>query len=89
MATTKEQISEWFDEGLRDRHPKDYMLIVHDNYSHEDYPVFSTTADFAANYAYYNGPNMQKIMEVYRLGWNKLFQLREPRAFNYPDGFKP
>jgi hypothetical protein len=35
-------------------------------------------------YRQYNGPNMQKVMEVYDLAMNKSEQLAERRAMHLP-----
>jgi len=82
--TTATEIKGWFDRGINSK--MDFMIVVCDTYDYEDYPVFCKSEQFAAEYAEHNGPNMQKIMEVYNLSipWEKQ---QGHRVFNPPVGF--
>jgi hypothetical protein len=83
MAATKEDISRWFDKGKKDG--ATHLLVVCDTYEFEDYPVFVHSAKEAKEkYAKFNGPNMQKVMEVYDISMNKADQLAENRANHLP-----
>ncbi len=64
MATTKQEISGWFDKGKNEG--STHMLVVCDTFDYEDYPVYVTKlCNVNEVYKNYNGPNMQKVMEVY------------------------
>lgn len=81
MTTTKTELSDWFDRGVAQK--QRYMIVVCDTFDWEDYPVFVTpTADrpISAEVAAYNGPNMQKVMEVYDLQAPKAAQLSQHRV---------
>lgn len=82
MATTKQDISNWFDRGLD--LGADFMIIVCDTFDYEDYPVFCTSDVFKETHDKHNGQDMQKIMEVYDLSMDKDEQLSQERVFNYP-----
>ena len=86
MATSKTDISQWFDKGRTDG--EDFMIIVCDTYDWEDYPIYTKTAEFSDTYEHYNGRSMQKIMEVYNLALDKQVQLGEISAFHYPPDFQ-
>lgn len=82
--TTKEDISRWFDEGVRQN--ATHMLVVCDDYDHEDYPVYIKPGENARerHNEYTSGKHsMQRVMEVYSLTQDKAKQLNEGRAFNY------
>lgn len=85
MATTKEEISGWFDRGIRDK--QDFMFVVVDSYDHEDYPVYCTADDFEKTFQSNNGKDMQHIMEIYDLHRNREEQLSMHRCFSYPKEF--
>ena len=59
--------------------------MVCDTFDHEDYPVYVKPGeDVRAIYAQYNGPNMQRVMEVYNLLWDRDSQLRSgTRTLNF------
>jgi hypothetical protein len=79
--TTKDEIGAWFDRGLADPKKPTHMLVVVDGFDHEDYPVFVYPTDKVHDvYNEYNGPNMQRVMEVYNLCENKTVQLNEYRV---------
>lgn len=82
MATTKEDITEWLHRGQEKK--ATHMLVVCDTFSWEDYPIFVMPGQDARKIAEANnGPNMTKLMEVYKLSddWQK--QLNQRRCFNY------
>jgi len=82
MATTKEDISGWFDRGVEKG--ATHMLVVCDTFDWDDYPVYVTPEqDVQKSYDAYNGKNMQKVMEVYNLKTDKQKQLSQHRAFNF------
>lgn len=86
MATTKEQISKWFDNAKSEGW--DFLFIVCDTFSYEDYPVGVKIQEYETKYKEFHDRNMQKIMEVYDLSLNKESQINEHRAFHHPDGRK-
>ncbi len=81
MGTTRQDISSWFDQGVKKK--ATHLIVVCDTFDHEDYPVYAANeAEASKKYTEYNGPNMQRVMEVYDLRMNKEQQLNEHRAFN-------
>jgi hypothetical protein len=77
---TKDVISKWFDEGKSKG--AQYMLIACDTFDWEDYPVFTMSKEsMKEEYKRLNGPNMQKVMEIYDLQGDKSEQLAEYRVF--------
>ena len=75
-------ISEWFDKGKEQGHS--HMLIVCDTFDYEDYPVYvGIDENVEKIYNQYNGPNMQRVMEVYKLSDDKEVQLNIQRACNF------
>lgn len=66
MGTTKELIRSWLMEGKRKG--ATHVVVVCDTFDHDDYPVYVLATEDAQEVVdQYNGPNMQKVMEVYRL----------------------
>ena len=81
MVTTREMIQEWWTRGKAQN--ATHMIIVCDTFDHEDYPVFVMPGeDVHQKVAEYNGPNMQRVMEVYNFAMKFEKQLAEYRAFN-------
>jgi hypothetical protein len=85
--TTKQTIFDWFMEGKRDG--ADYMLVVCDEFSHEDYPVYvgrdHWDADYNDPYAaieHYTHKSMQRVLEVYDLHQSVEKQLALPMAWS-------
>lgn len=79
--TTKAEIGEWFDRGVKES--KKHMLIMCDTFDHSDYPVYTMTD--AECIAKKNNPGeMQRVMEVYDLSYDKLAQMAESRAMHFP-----
>ena len=83
MSTNKRVIDIWFEEGIK--RETDYMLIVCDNFDHEDYPVYCYEHEYEKVYNKYDNKNMQKIMESYNLHKNKEKQLNINRVFEKPE----
>lgn len=80
MATTRAEISKWFDEGVAKG--ATHMIVVCDTFDYEDYPKFVMSGEDAQKQASGLG-NMQRLMEVYNLSMDKDAQLNEHRARNY------
>jgi hypothetical protein len=78
MASSREDISIWFDRGVEQR--KTHMAVVCDTFDWEDYPVYFNSTDEAK--AWKPG-EMQKLMEVYALHLPKADQMAEHRSFHY------
>ena len=84
MTATKDEISDWFDRGVAQK--ATHMIVVCDTYGHEDYPCFANSdADAIELHSYYDGKNMQGVMEVYDLRANKTEQMNEHRAMRLPE----
>ncbi|QQR76930.1 hypothetical protein IPJ63_01560 [Candidatus Nomurabacteria bacterium] len=82
MATTKNEIREWFLRGIEQG--ATHLVVVCDTFDHDDYPVFVESNENVKEVeSEYNGKNMQKVMEVYNLSKDMESQLNEFRAFNY------
>ncbi len=83
MSTTRDDIREWFVRGKTAGNSR--LIVVCDTFDHEDYPVYvKSDSDFRTTYNHYNGPNMQRVMEVYDLNGNMEEQLKEHRTFRMP-----
>lgn len=80
MATSRDEISRWFDEGIEKG--ATHMLVLCDTFDWTDYPVFvNSETDARAKVA--NPGSMQKTMEVYCLAAPKDEQLSARRCFRY------
>lgn len=79
--TTKDDIRAWLDESQS--MGATHLLVVCDQFSHEDYPVrvlqSQNVREIAKNY---DRVNMQSIVECYDLSKDIEAQLAEPRARN-------
>lgn len=81
MAATKDDISGWFDRGLNEG--ATHMLVVCDTFDYDDYPVFVMPGtDVKDKLKEYDGPNMQKVMEVYNLAQSKSDQMGDIKAWH-------
>ena len=80
MATTVEDLSVWFDEGVKLGATR--MIVVCDTFDWSDYPVYTREENFWEEYASHDNKNMQKIMEVYDLRASKLEQLKGTTRVN-------
>lgn len=85
MGTTKTEIASWFENGVRGG--STHMVVVCDDYDHEDYPIFlnGTESEAREKVAEYGAGehSMQRVMEVYSLSMDMERQLSEPSSFNY------
>lgn len=82
MGTTKEDIKGWIKRG-QDQGAT-HMIVVCDTFDWDDYPVYVMPAENVQDkYSQYNGPNMQKVMEVYNLSKDINKQVNQPRAFEF------
>lgn len=84
MATTRDDLSRWFDEGVRQK--AEFMLVAVDTFDWEDYPVYvEREADFDGKLLSYQNPDrMSKVMEVYDLKQPKEPQITQHRTWNTP-----
>jgi len=83
MGTTKDELREWFDRGVREG--KAYMVVVCDTFDWEDYPIYARDAEEARKvHREHNGVNMQRVMEVYDLKMDREAQMAEHRANHLP-----
>ena len=82
MGTTRKDIQVWFERGVREG--KTHLIVVCDTYDWEDYAVYvSSDQDVNQEYEKFNGKNMQKVMEVYKLSEDMNDQLSRNRCFNF------
>ena len=82
MATSVDMIRQWLKEGKKQG--ATHTLIATDTFDHDDYPVYVMPGtDVRTKYSEYNGPNMQKVMEVYAHHEDHEKQLAIPRNFNF------
>lgn len=79
MAATRESISRWFDEGVKQG--ATHLVVMMDIMDHEDYPVHVMPGEDPRT----KGRNGDRVMEVYNLSMDKERQLGEPRAFHYEE----
>lgn len=84
MTATRKDIEEWFAEAKQRKSA--YLVIGHDQFSHENYPVFCKDAVACrdAVKARMGGTNMQRIDEIYDMSLPKKAQFDERRAYHYP-----
>lgn len=81
MAATKENISKWFDAGVK----KDatHLIVVCDAFENCDYPVFVTAnQDVLKERRDIDEMDMQRVVEIYNLTRDKSGQLAEKRSLN-------
>ena len=79
--TSKQEISAWFDEGIKQK--ATHLIVVCDSYDHSDYPVYVEIGQNAKSITdEYNAKSMQRVIEVYNLSMDKQFQLDERTAYN-------
>ena len=81
MAATKADIRQWLKEAKANG--ASHLIVVCDTYDWEDYPFAVSPQDNVEKaIAHYDGPNMQKVMEVYNLSMFIEPQLDEERAWH-------
>ena len=82
MATTKEDIKGWIKRGQEQG--ATHLIVVCDTFDWDDYPVYvMPTENAREKYGQYNGPNMQKVMEVYNLSKDIEKQVNQHRSFEF------
>lgn len=82
MGTSKEDIRNWIKSGQEQG--ATHVIVVCDTFDWEDYPIYvMPTDDVQKKFADYNGPNMQKVMEVYNLSKDIDKQVSQNRAFEF------
>ncbi len=82
MSARREDISDWFDRGVRNN--ATHMIVVCDTYDYNDYPVYVKHGENPREIAKkYSGSNMQILMEAYSLGKPKQPQLDAFRVWNW------
>ena len=78
MGTTKDDIREWFQSGLRQE--ATHLIVVCDTFEWDDYPVYVFPGqDVKEKESEYDGKDMQKIMEVYNLSMDMEEQINGDR----------
>jgi len=78
MITTKNDIGQWFEEGVKQDYL--YMAVIGDYYNDEDYPKFFKTYE-SLQEKVKNPGSMQKVMETYDLSKDMWEQLSNRRNF--------
>lgn len=80
--TTRQDLEIWLDRAREQ--DATHMIVVCDTFSCEDYPVFVKKGEDAREKAgKFDGPNMQKVMEVYDLSKDLCEQLAGGRVMNF------
>lgn len=81
--TSTDTIRSWLEEG-RAQHAT-HVVIACDTFNWEDYPIYVKKGDDIRKIVTeHDGPNMQKVMEVYNLSKDIEKQLgSKNRVFNY------
>ncbi len=81
MAASRQDIRRWLQRGKEEGHS--YMLVVCDTFDHEDYPMYAGDAEQAGRFvSYYDGNNMQRVVEVYNLEIPADVQLWKTRVWD-------
>jgi hypothetical protein len=87
-AATKDDIRSWLANAQRKG--ATHMLVACDTFDHEDYYVLVMPGEDAALvYREHDGPNMQRVHEVYDLSLPIEAQLAEFRAMHLPFSSEP
>ncbi len=82
MAATKDDITRWFNEGVRKNHT--HLIVICDTYDYDDFPAYvSEGQDVREICMKRNGVNMERVMEVYNLKKPLLEQINKDRCFEY------
>ncbi len=89
MAATHNEIANWLTRKITPEwyenpgRPVTHMLVVCDTFDYEDYPVYvSDQEDVHEVIKKHDGPNMQKVMEVYSYKMDLKAQLATERVWN-------
>lgn len=84
MALTRERLREWFDEGVKEG--RTHLIVVCDTFDYEDYPVYVSKGENVQKvFSEHQGPNMQRVMEVYNLKkpWDKQERKSDGLVWNF------
>ncbi len=81
--TTKTEISEWFDRGVKQG--ATHMIVAVDTFDYGDFPVYVEVGQDVRTVEkrYNSSENMLRVIEVYNLTLDKTKQLNGQRSFNY------
>lgn len=80
--TSRDDIRSWLREGKSQ--DATHVIVVVDEFDHDDYPVFVQRGEDAAYVAKrLNAESMQRVMECYALHLDIEMQLNEPRSYHY------
>ena len=81
MATTQNDIRGWIQEAKEEG--ATHLVVCCDTFDYEDYPISvmpnENVQDIVKSH---DGPNMQKVMEVYNLSMNIEPQIKEKRSWH-------
>jgi hypothetical protein len=81
MTATFQDIKRWVKEAKKQK--ATHLIVAVDTFDHDNYPVFvSEDEDIKERVAHFNGPNMQRIDEVYNMSMDIDKQLSERRAWH-------
>lgn len=86
MSATRQNLEKWYSRGKEQK--SEYLIVVCDTFSYEDYPVFSSKENFKEKFRNHDGFNMQKIIGVFDLSADLDEQIEQKQVFNCPEGFK-
>jgi hypothetical protein len=84
-GTTREELAEWFDEGVRQGAA--FMIVAADTFSYENYPVYvhaggdKTVHELAQEFEH---KPMSRVMEVYALDGDKEAQIAANETWAIP-----
>lgn len=88
MSTaTKSDLISWFKIGVESK--ENHMIVLCDQIEWYDFPRYTSgLEEFKREFKKYSKPQSAiKIIEVYDLNINMDEQMKEYRAFHYPEGF--
>lgn len=81
MATTKNDIRGWLNEGKRKN--ATHVIVMCDTFDYGDYPVYIMPGTSAREEGTKRTGNMQRVMECYSLALDFESQLNEVRSFHW------
>lgn len=88
MTATREDISRWYDDAVAKKAA--FLIVAVDTWDYENYPIYCMSAqECRLQYASHNGPNMQRVDEVYDLSMDRASQMAERRAVHLPSESAP
>lgn len=65
MKASESEIKEWLQDAKEDGF--DYVIVVTDTFSYEDYPVFANESTKGELEAKYRGASMQRVSQVLKV----------------------